>query len=67
MTMFIAQLFLCSAITNNCVGLQDDTRVVRDFSACEKRIEEMITDAGILLPDYKVMHVGCTKLPGLSV
>ena len=65
--MFIAQLFLCSAITSNCVGLQDDTGVVRDYGACEKRIEEMITDAGIFMPDYQVMHVGCAKLPGYSV
>ena len=65
--MFVAQLLLCSAITSNCVGLQDDTGVVRDFSACEKRIEEMVTDAGILMPDYQVMHVACKKLPGFSV
>ena len=65
--MFVAQLLLCSAITSNCVGLRDDTRVVRDFSACEKRIEEMVTDAGIFMPDYKVMHVGCAKLPGYPV
>ena len=65
--MFIAQLFLCSAIANKCIGLEDDTGIVRDFSACEKRIEEMVTDAGIFMPDYQVLHVGCTKLPGFSV
>ena len=65
--MFVAQLLLCSAITSKCVGLQDDTRVVRDFSACEKRVEEMVTDARIFMPEYQVMYLGCTKLPGYSV
>ena len=65
--MFIANLFLCSVITSKCLGLQDDTGIVRDLSACEKRIEEMVTDVGIFMPDYQVMHVGCTKLPGFSV
>ena len=65
--MFIAQFFLCSALANKCVGLHHGTVIVRIFSACEKRIEEMVADAGNFMPNHQALHVGITKLPGFSV
>ena len=43
--MFIAQMLLCSSIAAKCVGVEDETGLVSNVAACEKRIEEMVGDA----------------------
>ena len=65
--MFIAQLLLCSSIAARCVGVEDETGLVADFEACEKRIEEMVSDAREILPLFVVVHVGCKEVDGIAV
>ena len=65
--MFIAYLFLCNSLVSQCVGLEDHEGVSAAQSSCEKRIEEMLNVASELMPRYRVVHVGCKKIPGFSI
>ena len=64
--MFIAQVLLCSAIAARCVGVEDDTGLVSNVKACEKRIEEMVSDARELMPLFFVVHVDCKRIEGMA-
>ena len=59
--MFIAQMLLCSSIAARCVGVEDETGLVSNVAACEKRIEEMVSDAQEIMPLFVVVHVGCKE------
>ena len=48
--MFIAQILLCSSIAATCVGVEDETGLISDVTACEKRIEEMVNEALEVMP-----------------
>ena len=65
--MFIAQMLLCSAIAAKCVGVEDETGLVSNVSACEKRIEEMVSDAREIMPLFVVVHVDCKEVDGISI
>ena len=65
--MFIAQLLLCSSIAIRCIGVEDETGLVSNVEACQKRIEEMVTDARELMPQFVVVHVDCKQIEGFAV
>lgn len=65
--MFIAQLLLCSAIAARCIGIEDETGLVSNVRACEKRIEEMVSDAREMMPLFVVVYVDCKEIDALSV
>ena len=65
--MFIAQLLLCSSIVARCIGVEDETGFVSDIKACEKRIEEMVSDAREIMPLFVVVHVDCRRMEGIAV
>ena len=59
--MFIAQMLLCSSIAAKCIGVEDETGLVSNVAACEKRIEEMVSDAREIMP---LFVVGSTRSKG---
>lgn len=65
--MFIAQILLCSSIAATCVGVEDETGLISDVTACEKRIEEMVSDVREIMPLFVVVHVDCKEVDGISV
>ena len=65
--MFIAQLLLCSVIAARCIGVEDETGLVSSVKACEKRIEEMVSDAREIMPLFVVVHVDCKRIEGIAV
>ena len=65
--MFVAQMLLCSSIVGRCIGVEDQTGLVSDVKACEKRIEEMVNDARKIMPSFVVVHVDCKEIVGLAV
>ena len=65
--MFLAQMLLCSSIVARCVGFEDDTGLVSNVVACEKRIEEMVSDVQEIMPLFVVVHVGCKEVDGIKV
>ena len=65
--MFLAQMLLCSSIAARCVGVEDETGLVSDFAACEKRIEQMASDAREIMPHFVVVFVGCKEVNGIAV
>ena len=65
--MFLAQMLLCSSIAARCIGVEDKTGVVLDVNACEKRIEEMVSDAREIMPSFVVVRVECREIKGFSV
>ena len=65
--MFIAQILLCSSIAATCVGVEDETGLISDVRACEKRIEEMVSDVREIMPLFVVVHVDCKEVDGISV
>ena len=65
--MFLAQLLLCSSIAAKCIGIEDETGLVSNVKACEKRIEEMVIDAREIMPLFVVVHVDCKEVDGISV
>ena len=65
--MFIAQMLLCSSIVARCIGVEDETGLVSNVAACEKRIEEMVSDAREIMPFFVVVHVDCKEVEGIAV
>lgn len=65
--MFIAQMLLCSSIAARCIGVEDETGLVSNVKACEKRIEEMVIDARDIMPLFVVVHVDCKRIEGMAV
>ena len=65
--MFIAQILLCSSIAATCVGVEDETGLISNATACEKRIEEMVSDVREIMPLFVVVHVDCKEVDGISV
>ena len=65
--MFIAQMLLCSSILARCIGVEDETGMVSDVKACEKRIEEMVTDVRETMPSFVVVHIDCKEIVGFAV
>ena len=65
--MFIAQMLLCSSIVGGCIGVKDQAGLVSDVKACEKRIEEMVSDAREIMPRFFVVHVECKPINGFAV
>ena len=65
--MFLAQMLLCSSIAARCVGFEDDTGLVSNVVACQKRIEEMVSDVQEIMPLFVVVHVGCKAVDGIKV
>ena len=65
--MFVAQMLLCNSIVARCIGVEDQTGMVSDVKACEKRIEEMVNDAREIMPSFFVVHVDCNEIVGLAV
>ena len=65
--MFVAQMLLCSSIVARCIGVEDQTGLVSDVKACEKRIEEMVIDAREIMPSFVVVHVDCREIVGFAV
>ena len=65
--MFIAQMLLCSSIAARCIGFEDESGFVSNVAACEKRIEEMVSDAREIMPLFVVVHVDCKEVDGIAV
>ena len=65
--MFIAQMLLCSSIAAECIGVADNTGLVSNVAACEKRIQEMVNDAREIMPLFVVVHVDCKEVDGIAV
>ena len=65
--MFIAQMLLCSSIAARCIGVKDETGLISNVAACEKRIEEMVSDAREIMPLFIVVHVDCKEVDGIAV
>lgn len=65
--MFIAQMLLCSSIAISCIRVEDETGLVADVKACEKRIEEMVSDARKIIPLFVVVQVECKVVEGFAV
>ena len=65
--MFLAQMLLCSSIAARCVGFEDDTGLVSNVVACQKRIEEMVSDAREIMPLFSVVYVDCKEVDGIAV
>ena len=65
--MFSAQMLLCSSIAASCIGVEDKTGLVFHVAACEKRIEEMVSDAREIMPLFVVVHVDCKEVEGIAV
>ncbi len=65
--MFIAQMLLCSSIVARCIGVEDETGLVSNVAACEKRIEEMVSDAREIMPLFVVVHADCKEVEGIAV
>ena len=65
--MLIAQVLLCSSIVAGCIGVEDETGVVANVKACEKPIEEMVSDAREIMPLFVVVHVDCKRIEGIAV
>ena len=65
--MFIAQMLLSSSIAVRCIGVEDVTGLVSNVTACEKRIEEMVSDAREIMPLFVVVHVDCKKVNWIAV
>ena len=65
--MFIAQMLLCSSIAAECIGVEDETGLVSNVAAREKRIEEMVSDAREIMPLFVVVHVDCKEVDGIAV
>ena len=65
--MFIAQMLLCSSIAARGIGVEDETGLVSNFAACEKRIDEMVSAAREIMRLFVVVHVDCKKVDGVAV
>ena len=65
--MFLAQMVICSLAAARCFGIEDETGLVSNFYACEKRIEEMVNDALEIMPRFVVVHVDCKKIEAFAV
>ena len=65
--MFIAQMLLCSSIAAKCIGFKDESGFVSNVAACEKRIEEMVSNAREIMPLFVVVHVECKEADGIAV
>lgn len=65
--MFIAQLLLCSSIAAKCIGIEDETGLVSNVKACEKRLEEMVSDAREIMPLFIVVYVDCKEIEAIAV
>lgn len=65
--MFLAQILLCSSIMAKCIGVVDETGLVSNVKACEKRIEEMVSDVREIMPFFVVVRVDCKAIEGIAV
>ena len=43
------------------------TGLISNVTACEKRIEEMVSDGREIMPLFVVVHVDCKKVNGIAV
>ena len=65
--MFIAQMLLCSSLAASCIGIEDENGLVSNVKACEKRLEEMISDAREIMPFFVVVYVDCKEIEAMAV
>ena len=65
--MFIAHLLLCSSLAASCIGIEDETGLVSNVKECEKRLEEMISDARDIMPFFVVVYVDCKEIEAMAV
>ena len=65
--MFTPQMLLCSSIVARCIGFEDKIGLVSNIAACEKRIQDMVSDALETMPLFIVVHVDCKEVDGIAV